>query len=503
MIIDTDHLVNQIHAEVEGVAETGFPMDVFPERIQKIIYDLVIYENYNLEYTASIILSAYATAIGNTYHVKIKGNWVSSCALFMILVGRPGLGKTPPLGFLYQPIRENDRLLLDKAHKEYDLYTQQQAVKKDGEVKEPMEKPRLVQTIISDFTPEAMFSIHYDNPRGIVLLVDEVVALFNSVKRYSAKSNLIEDLLSAYSGQPLKAVRKSEAFPMSICHPCINLIGGIQTNILDEIFKKEYEANGLTDRFLLVFPKNKKIPKWQIGIDQSKRPNTMATWTYYIQKVLNIPIQLSEDGVTANPKEIQMTEEAMKFFYHWNNTIIDRVNAIEDDNEVESRQMKLNGNAARLALILQVIRWSTGECQLDAIDVDSVIGAIRLIDYFEESYQRVKASYTTESVTRGGDDWLSLVGDSFTSAEAEAAGMRLGLSRRTVYSSLKRLSECSHPSIKREKQGVYSKIAIDCTSAQCTSALSDSETSKPFCEKEVRSAEVQSADDAQEGGSDE
>ena len=63
------------------------------------------------------------------------------------------------------------------------MYEQQQVVKKDGEVKEPMEKPRLVQTVISDFTPEAMLSIHYDNPRGIVLLVDEVVALFNSVKR--------------------------------------------------------------------------------------------------------------------------------------------------------------------------------------------------------------------------------------------------------------------------------------------------------------------------------
>ena len=25
MVIDTDHLVNQIHAQVEGVAETGFP----------------------------------------------------------------------------------------------------------------------------------------------------------------------------------------------------------------------------------------------------------------------------------------------------------------------------------------------------------------------------------------------------------------------------------------------------------------------------------------------
>ena len=105
MVIDTDHLVNQIHAEVEGVAETGFPMDVFPERIQKIIYDLVTYENYNLEYTASIILSAYATAIGNTYHVKIKGNWVSSCVM-----------KATPHEILADMIRRNVavKLLVDK-----------------------------------------------------------------------------------------------------------------------------------------------------------------------------------------------------------------------------------------------------------------------------------------------------------------------------------------------------------------------------------------------------
>ena len=503
MLIDTDHLVNQIHAKVEGVAETGFPMDVFPERIQRIIYDLVTYENFNLEYTASIILSAYATAIGNTYHVKIKGNWVSSCALFMILVGRPGLGKTPPLGFLYQPIRENDRQLLAKAHKEYELYEQQQTVKKDGEAKEPMEKPRLVQTVISDFTPEAMLSIHYDNPRGIVLLVDEVVALFNSVKRYSAKSNLIEDLLSAYSGQPIKAVRKTEAFPMNITRPCINLIGGVQTNILDEIFRKEYVANGLTDRFLFVFPKNKKIPEWQLGIDQKQHPDTMNTWSWYVNKVLNIPFQLCEDGVTANPKVLEMTKDAKNYFYCWNNEIIDRVNAIEDDNEVESRQMKLNGNAARLALILQVIRWSAGECQMDAIDLISVKGAISLIDYFEESYQRVKACTITEPNSKSSDDWLEFVGDTFTSADAEAAAMSIGLSRRTVYSSLKRLCESFHPPVIRVKQGVYSKIVHDFTSAQCTSALSDSDSSEPSSEKEVQSAEVQSASGAQEGGSDE
>ena len=500
MLIDTDHLVNQIHAKVEEVAETGFPMDVFPEHIQKIIYDLVTYENFNLEYTASIILSAYATAIGNTYHVKIKGNWVSSCALFMILVGRPGLGKTPPLGFLYQPIRENDRQLLAKAHKEYELY-EQQSVKKDGEMKEPMEKPRLVQTVISDFTSEAMLNIHYDNPRGIVLLVDEVVALFNSVKRYSAKSNLIEDLLSAYSGQPIKAVRKTEAFPMSITRPCINLIGGVQTNILDEIFRKEYVANGLTDRFLFVFPKNKKIPEWQLGIDQKQRPNTMRDWSCYVNKVQNIPFQLCEDGVTANPTVLEMTKDARNYFYCWNNEIIDRVNAIEDDNEVESRKVKLNGNAARLALILQVMRWAAGECQMDSIDITSVKGAIELIEYFEDSYRRVNALSGMDEPNRNQDRWLAMVGDTFTSSEAEQAGQRTGVSRRTVFSSLKRLCETTPPVLQKVKQGVYEKVVKRCTTALCTSALSDS--SEDGGEGKVQSAEVQSADSAQEGGEDE
>ena len=399
------------------------------------------------------------------------------------------------------PIRDYDQRLLEQARKEYEAYAQQQAVKKDGDAMEPIEKPRLMQTVISDFTQEAMLSIHYDNPRGIVLLVDEIVSLFNSVKRYSTKSNLIEDLLSAYSGQQLKAVRKSEVFPICIPHPCINLIGGIQTNLLDEIFRKEYVANGLTDRFLFVFPKNKKIPKWQIGIGQEKQPDTMGKWSYYINKVLNIPCPLREDGITPQPVVLDFSDDARTYFYNWNNSIIEEVNGIEDDNEVESRKVKLNGNAARLALILQVMRWAAGECQMNCIDITSVKGAIQLIEYFEDSYQRVKALSGMEEVNRNQDGWLALVGDTFTSAEAELAGQKTGVSRRTVFSSLKRLCETMPPVLLKVKQGVYEKVVKHCTTAQCTSALSDS--TETGGEGKVQSAEVQSAVVAQEGGEDE
>lgn len=83
------------------------------------------------------------------------------------------------------------------------------------------------------------------------------------MKRYNNRNNLIEDLLTAYSGQPLKVIRKSEARPILIKNPCINIIGSVQTNLLPEIFRAEYMANGLLDRFLFVYPKDRRISGWK------------------------------------------------------------------------------------------------------------------------------------------------------------------------------------------------------------------------------------------------
>ena len=114
-MFDTIHLTNILRSEVEGISETGLPLDAFPDKIQEIILNLARYENFNVEYTASIILSAVATAIGNSCHIRIKGEWKTCPSLYMMLVGRPGLGKTPPLGFIYKPINEYD----DRLHEKY------------------------------------------------------------------------------------------------------------------------------------------------------------------------------------------------------------------------------------------------------------------------------------------------------------------------------------------------------------------------------------------------
>ena len=89
-MFDTIHLTNMLRSEVEGVPETGLPLDAFPDKIQEIILNLARYENFNVEYTASIVLSAVATAIGNScqemvlglsnpLHFQGKGNYSHQC----------------------------------------------------------------------------------------------------------------------------------------------------------------------------------------------------------------------------------------------------------------------------------------------------------------------------------------------------------------------------------------------------------------------------------------
>ena len=162
---DRLQLTNMLRSEVERIPETGLPLEVFPARIQELVLNLARYENFNVEYTASILLSAVATAIGNSCRIRIKGEWKTSPSIYMMLVGRPGLGKTPPLGFLYRPIREHDDRMYEKYNEEWNAYEKALASsgnRRGGEVEDCtlLRKPQLVTTVISDFTPEAMMSIH-------------------------------------------------------------------------------------------------------------------------------------------------------------------------------------------------------------------------------------------------------------------------------------------------------------------------------------------------------
>ena len=204
-------LCNRIRMEAEHTEETGFPLDVFPQAVQSIMLDIAKYENYKTEFIATSMLSAVSAALGGTYRIRIKSDWQSNGALYIILIGRPGLGKTPPLEAAYRPLRKHDYALFKAYESELEAW------KTAGE---NGRKPILRRTIVSDFTPESLLQTHNNNPRSIVILVDEIMGMFNSANRYT-NGQLIEQLLTAWSGGALDVTRVSSTTPIHIERPCI------------------------------------------------------------------------------------------------------------------------------------------------------------------------------------------------------------------------------------------------------------------------------------------
>lgn len=442
-------LCNRIRMEAEHTGDTGFPLDVFPQTVQSIILDMATYENYKAEFIATSMLSAVSAALGGTYRIRIKGDWLSNGALYIILVGRPGLGKTPPLEAAFRPIRKHDYALFKAYAAELETW---KAAGENGK------KPVLKRTIVSDFTPESLMMTHNNNPRSVVILVDEIMGMFNSANRYT-NGQLIEQLLTAWSGGALDVTRVSNAVPVHIEHPCINIIGGTQTKRVHELLRKGFEENGLLDRILFVFPKSPQISPWINRDDDGERMSAAATkWENIINKVF--ALNYDTEAEEKIPHVLSMDRDAKEYFFSWWNRKVERINQIEDDAEVDSREMKHPAHVARLALIIQVLRYASDESHLQFVDIISLKAAIRLNDYFEDSYIRLRSFVANDTYEEPPKVLLSLLPDTFDTKTAIAIGKeQQGISERTVMNYLKEL--CHRRLLRKAKAGHYEKIVYE------------------------------------------
>ena len=65
-------LSNRIRREAIGLKDNDLPLDAFPQKLQGIILDVTNIEQFNIEYLAMSMLSAAATAIGNSCQIRIR-----------------------------------------------------------------------------------------------------------------------------------------------------------------------------------------------------------------------------------------------------------------------------------------------------------------------------------------------------------------------------------------------------------------------------------------------
>ena len=431
----------------------SFPLEIFPKAIRDIIEALEEYENYNVDFTSASFLTVFAAAMGNTWSVRFMTGWVSRPIIYMVLVGSPSCGKTPPLQQAVAPLLKLDGeydMIYCKEMETYRRWERMSAKQREKHsLPEEMKMPQRKCHVVVDSTVEALIGALRDNPRGVLIYKDEIDSLLSNFNRYNGSDEGY--FLSLFSGTPFKYSRKSNNEHIFLANPYCSIIGSTQPGRLDEQFGGKRMMNGFSSRFLKVYPEIDKMPSWN---DTAMPDGVLEEWGRIIRKVVAATPSTDQEG-KATSIELLFSQEAKLRVIQWKDEVNNKAYAETDSDAVRALCGKLETYLVRFCLVIQIMHCICGESGMDKIEPGTAELAIRLTEYFRNMESRIAPEIETGILDNRFTELLGNLRDSFTTAEAVREALQLGISE----SSVKRfLRDGGRGFVKKKSHGCYRKI---------------------------------------------
>ena len=360
-----------------------FPCEVLPSILERFVAEGAVALACPPDFLAVPLLVLSGLAIGATRRIEVKQDWSESAALFAAVIGSPGSAKSPALKRVLEAL---ERLQLEW-EEEFDRQCAQggpEARAFDG----AYPPPKLRRCLTTDATCESLALLLADNPRGIGMIRDELVALVKSMNMYrKGKGADREFYMSAFSGMTIRIDRKANqnGKPIRIPSPFLCVCGGLVPDQLDTLADDDGRADGFIDRILFSYPDPRPVGKWNESVIS---PEAREGWKSVVEKLMSLafaPDCAGRESAIMLPMTTQAKDVWREFFDAWELEMSVR-------GSLAGTWSKLKGYCARLALILQLLRWACGEASEDEVDEVSVRGAVTLTQYFASHAERVRAA---------------------------------------------------------------------------------------------------------------
>ena len=431
----------------------SFPLEIFPKAIRDIIEALEEYENYNVDFSSASFLTVFAAAMGNTWSVRFMTGWVSRPIIYMVLVGSPSCGKTPPLQQAVAPLLKLDGEYDMIYCKEMETYRQWERMsakqREKHSLPEAMKMPQRKCHVVVDSTVEALIGALRDNPRGVLIYKDEIDSLLSNFNRYNSSDEGY--FLSLFSGTPFKYSRKSNNEHIFLANPYCSIIGTTQPGRLGEQFGGKRMMNGFSSRFLKVYPEIDKMPSWN---DTAMPDGVLEEWERIIRRVITVTPSTDQEG-KATSIELLFSQESKLRIIQWKDEVNNKVYAETDSDAVRALCGKLETYLVRFCLVIQIMHCICGESGMDEIEPRTAELAIKLTEYFRNMESRIAPEIEPGILDNRFTELLGNLRDSFTTAEAVREALQLGISE----SSVKRfLRDGGRGFVKKKSHGCYRKI---------------------------------------------
>ncbi|WP_375678201.1 YfjI family protein, partial [Bartonella sp. AP72JLCBS] len=332
--------------ELKPITAALLPVEPFdplqlPMPFMDYVYDVSERQQAPMDFIAVSALCALAAVIGNGVRIAPKqhDDWKIVPNLWGALIGQPSTMKTPTMQAALTPItclqkkwykdwlkqkekQEIEEILetLDKSEKKKQAH---KAIKK-GDLEtahallsETLSKDNardedVSRFIVNDVTVEKLGELLKENPRGLLMVRDELSGFLANLERREYQTDRAF-YLTAFNGEGQFTYDRIGRGTIFIPNATVSIIGGIQPSRILPFIRNVLYGKG-NDGFLqhfqmLVFPDETKDWKW---VDRPPNQEAWETYEGAFRSLYDNPL-----GSPEHPLVMCFSAEAQEIFREW------------------------------------------------------------------------------------------------------------------------------------------------------------------------------------------
>ena len=394
-----------------------FPLAALPEAFRPWVADVSQRMNCPPDFVAMPLIVAAASLVARQVGIRpqARTDWLERGNLWALIVGRPGIMKSPAMAQALGPIERLEARSADEYRRALDDFTHaaplrklraeagmkqaRAALKKNAQAdvsdmlrgEAEGDEPIRQRYIVADATYEKLGEIFVNNPGGVLSVRDEMRGLFLHLAREeSATARAF--YLQAWSGGSYHFDRIGRG-TVTVEDARLSMIGGIQPGpLFDVILQARRGAgdDGMIERFLIAWPDSpgewRDVDRWPDTDARRKAWQAFDRLDGITADALRAEVETGFDGPLKGQPFLRFSDEAREAFAEWRADLEGKLRGAEAEG-LEGALSKFRHHVPALALTLHVVDGGTGPVALAP-----TTRALALADYFESHARRLHAS---------------------------------------------------------------------------------------------------------------
>lgn len=405
-----------------------FHFDLLPETLRPWVLDICERVQCPPDFVAVGVMTGLGSLLGRKVAVRPQGktDWAETANQWALVVGRPGVLKSPALEQARAPIKRLAAKATrhhETAMAEHEVQAQIAALRVDAAKKEAAKRlakdpsadlltlltaagvpdsPNLRRYEANDTTAAALGELHRHNPNGLLIYRDELVSLLRSLDRED-QSEARGFYLTGWNGDSSFTFdRITRGMNLHIPGVCLSILGGTQPGRLADYVRHAVKGgagdDGLIQRFgLLVWPNTSdswvNVDRWpdsearQAAFEVYERLDEATPEQFRAQQ------DTDYNGEPEGLPYLRLDPDALGLFLEWRTGLEHRLRAGDLHPALESHLAKYRKLVPSLALILHLSNGNTGP-----VTERAILQALAWSEYLESHARRAYGSATQPEV---------------------------------------------------------------------------------------------------------